>query len=62
MKSYLCWIFIVISGVLVAQERWVLDSDKSLITYKASHFLHDWEGTNQNVKGVLIEGEGVVCS
>ena len=59
MKSYLYWIFIGISSVLVAQERWVLDSDKSLIAYEASHFLHDWEGTNQNVKGVLIEGDGV---
>tara|TARA_B100000900_G_C20477920_1_gene674192 strand:- start:11 stop:550 length:540 start_codon:yes stop_codon:yes gene_type:complete len=57
MKSYLFLFLIAISPVLSAQERWVLDSEKSLITYEASHFLHDWVGTNQNIKGVLIEGE-----
>ena len=48
-----------ISAVTAAQERWVLDSENSTITYEASHFLHDWTGTNQNVKGVLIEKEDV---
>ena len=48
-----------ISAVTTAQERWVLDSENSTITYEASHFLHDWAGTNQNVKGVMIENEDV---
>jgi len=48
-----------ISAVNTAQERWVLDSENSTITYEASHFLHDWAGTNQNVKGVMIENEDV---
>ena len=42
-----------------AQEKWVLDSKKSLIKYEASHFLHDWAGSNENVKGVLLENDGV---
>ena len=35
----------------------MLDSKISYITYEASHFLHDWSGTNQNVKGLLIMDE-----
>ena len=42
-----------------AQEKWVLDSKKSFIKYEASHFLHDWAGSNENVKGVLLENDGV---
>ena len=47
----------MISAVSSAQEKWILDSENSTITYEASHFLHDWAGTNQNVKGVLIADE-----
>ena len=35
----------------------MLDSKVSFITYEASHFLHDWSGTNQNVRGLLIKDE-----
>ena len=42
-----------------AQEKWVLDSENSFITYEASHFLHDWSGTNQSIKGVLVANEDV---
>ncbi len=44
----------IFSWVSQAQDRWVLNSENSFITYEASHFLHDWSGTNQNVKGLLI--------
>lgn len=37
----------------------MLDSENSFITYEASHFLHDWSGTNQNIKGVLLANEDV---
>ena len=30
-----------------------------MIKYEASHFLHDWAGSNENVKGVLLENDGV---
>ena len=54
MKRVLFWILIIFSLVSQAQDRWVLNSENSFITYEASHFLHDWSGTNQNVKGLLI--------
>ena len=54
MKRVLFWILIIFSWVSQAQDRWVLDSENSFITYEASHFLHDWSGTNHNVKGLLI--------
>ena len=54
MKRVLFWILIIFSWVSQAQDRWVLNSENSFITYEASHFLHDWSGTNQNVKGLLI--------
>lgn len=58
MKRLLCSIVILFYWVSEAQERWVLDSKSSFITYDASHFLHDWSGTNQNVKGVIIKDQG----
>ena len=54
MKRVLFWVLIIFSCVSQAQDRWVLNSENSFITYEASHFLHDWSGTNQNVKGLLI--------
>ena len=54
MKRLLFWILIIFSWVSQAQDRWVLNSENSFITYEASHFLHDWSGTNQNVRGLLI--------
>tara|TARA_B100000212_G_C27131798_1_gene429509 strand:- start:118 stop:657 length:540 start_codon:yes stop_codon:yes gene_type:complete len=54
MKRVLFWILIIFSWVSQAQDRWVLNSENSFITYEASHFLHDWSGTNQNVKGLMI--------
>jgi len=58
VKRLLCSIVILFYWVSEAQERWVLDSKSSFITYDASHFLHDWSGTNQNVKGVIIKDQG----
>ena len=57
MKRLLCSIVILFCWVSQAQERWVLNSKSSFITYYASHFLHDWSGTNQNVKGLIIEDQ-----
>ena len=57
MKRLLCSIVIFFCWVSHSQERWMLDSKRSFITYEASHFLHDWSGTNQNVKGLLIKNE-----
>ncbi|MAV05058.1 MAG: hypothetical protein CMC31_05330 [Flavobacteriaceae bacterium] len=34
--------------------QWMLNSEKSLIEYKAKHILHQWTGTNKSVKGVFF--------
>ena len=59
MKRVLFWVLIIFSCVSQAQDRWVLNSENSFITYEASHFLHDWSGTNQNVKGLLIGNQDI---
>ena len=59
MKRVLFWVLIIFSCVSKAQDRWVLNSENSFITYEASHFLHDWSGTNQNVKGLLIGNQDI---
>lgn len=59
MKRVLFCIIVMSFCVSKAQEKWVLDSENSFITYEASHFLHDWSGTNQNIKGVLVANEDV---
>lgn len=59
MKRVLFCILVMSFCVSKAQEKWVLDSENSFITYEASHFLHDWSGTNQNIKGVLVANEDV---
>ncbi|MEK9609087.1 MAG: YceI family protein [Flavobacteriaceae bacterium] len=58
MKRILCWIIVMFSWASTAQDKWMLDSENSFITYEASHFLHNWSGTNDDVKGVLVEQEG----
>ncbi len=60
MKRVLFCIFVMSLWISKAQEKWVLDSKKSFIKYEASHFLHDWAGSNENVKGVLLENDGVL--
>lgn len=59
MKRVLFWVLIIFSCVSQAQDRWVLNSENSFITYEASHFLHDWSGTNQNVKGIMIGNQDI---
>ena len=59
MKRVLFWVLIIFSWVSQAQVRWVLNSENSFITYEASHFLHDWSGTNQNVQGLLIRNQDI---
>ena len=59
MKIVLFWVLIIFSTVSQAQDRWVLNSENSFITYEASHFLHDWSGTNQNVQGLLIRNQDI---
>jgi len=54
MKRTLHYLILFLTLQLQAQEKWELNTEKSYITYEGYHFLHDWSGTNQNVKGVMI--------
>lgn len=58
MNRLLCTIVLLFCWFSQAQERWILDSKSSFITYDAYHFLHEWSGTNQNIKGLMIEDQG----
>ena len=59
MKSFLCSYMVLFYWASQAQQKWVIESENSFINYEASHFLHDWSGANQNVKGLIIENNGV---
>tara|TARA_X000000950_G_scaffold35695_2_gene38174 strand:+ start:14361 stop:14894 length:534 start_codon:yes stop_codon:yes gene_type:complete len=57
MRKLLFKILFLLPLLLLAQERWALDTEASYITYDADHFLHAWSGTNNNVKGVIVSEE-----
>jgi polyisoprenoid-binding protein YceI len=54
----LFFIFLFFSFSSFSQEKnidnWILNSEKSFITYEAKHILHQWSGLNKNINGVLI--------
>ena len=52
MKSFLCSYMVLFYWASQAQQKWVIESENSFITYEASHFLHDWAGANQNVRAL----------
>ena len=39
---------------------WSLDTKNSSIKYEASHFLHDWSGINDNLKGTIVTEDGSI--
>jgi len=49
-------IFISFSNLSAQNEnKWMLDTQQSVIEYNAKHLLHAWSGINKNVKGVFLE-------
>ena len=49
-------IFISFSNLSAQNEnKWMLDTEQSVIEYNAKHLLHAWSGINKNVKGVFLE-------
>jgi len=38
----------------ISQEKWILSSEQSYISYEGKHILHEWSGKSKNVKGILI--------
>ena len=35
-------------------ENWIINSEKSFISYQGKHVLHEWVGINNKIKGVLV--------
>ena len=38
--------------------KWTLDTNNSFINYDGKHFLHNWSGKNEKVRGVIVENTG----
>ncbi len=59
MKKFLV-LFIVLHYNLVlgqsnsTDETWAINNNSSEILYLGKHFLHDWSGKNNNIKGLLL--------
>ena len=49
----LIFIFILSANILSAQEILRIDNSISSISYSGTHFLHNWDATNENVSGLI---------
>ena len=57
MRKFIIVLFIV--NFTYGQETLILNDKASKITYNARHTLSNWQGTNSNIKGVLVYEEGI---
>ena len=57
MRKFIIVLFIV--NFSYSQETLILNDKASKITYNARHTLSNWQGTNSNIKGVLVYEEGI---
>ena len=49
----LIFIFVLSANILSAQEILRIDNSISSISYSGTHFLHNWDATNENVSGLI---------
>ena len=49
----LIFIFILSANILSAQEILRIDNSISSISYSGTHFLHNWDATNENISGLI---------
>ena len=55
-RTIVLLIFISFSNLSAQNEnKWMLDTEQSVIEYNAKHLLHAWSGINKNIKGVFLE-------
>lgn len=45
-------LFLICSAINAQEKQWILNSDKSQISYTAKHLLHAWEGVNKKPKAI----------
>ena len=55
-------IFLLCIQLSFSQGTFILDQEKSKISYDAKHFLHAWSGQNNSVKGVIIIEDDVISN
>ena len=49
----LIFIFVLSANILSAQEILKIDNSISSISYSGTHFLHNWDATNENISGLI---------
>ena len=49
----LIFIFVLSVNILSAQEILRIDNSISSISYSGTHFLHNWDATNDNITGLI---------
>jgi len=49
----LIFIFFLSANILSAQEILRIDNSISFISYSGTHFLHNWNATNDNISGLI---------
>ena len=49
----LIFIFVLSANILSAQEILRIDNSISSISYFGTHFLHNWDATNENISGLI---------
>ena len=53
-KIFFCY-FLIFSNLIFSQsEKWKVNNKTSYISYRGKHVLHDWEGINKNVLGLMV--------
>jgi polyisoprenoid-binding protein YceI len=53
LRSIFTITFLLLSSLVLSQERFMLDTEKSSIVYHAKHPAHKWSGINNAPKGVI---------
>ena len=52
MKRY--FILLLVFNFSFSQNTFMINNEKSTISYNAKHVLHAWDGVNDNISGVII--------
>ena len=52
MKKY--FILLLVFNFSFSQNTFLINNEKSTISYNAKHVLHAWDGVNDNISGVII--------
>ena len=61
MSKFFLFFLLCYCNFLYSQNTdWTIDGKNSSIKYEASHFLHDWSGINNNLKGTIVSEDGEI--